>query len=326
MPEVLAAADACLAILMNITMFRTTFPNKVFDYMAAGRPTVLAIDGVIRRVIEEAEGGIYVPPGDAGALAAAIGHLAGRRGAARPHGRSARRYVVAHFDRREQAEAFLQLARQLADRAGRPAGPPRRPRRRRGGPGGTSRPVRSRHEPSTKRLFDVAAALAGLVVCAPLMAVVALAILVVMGRPVLFRQVRPGFRARPVHLDKFRTMSEALGPDGRPLPDARRLTRLGPVLRATSLDELPQLCNVLKGGPEPRRPPPLLMEYLPRYSPQQARRHEVRPGITGWAQVKRAQRDRVGRAVPARRLVRGPLVARVGPQDPGPDAREGRAA
>jgi glycosyltransferase involved in cell wall biosynthesis len=120
MREVLAAADAGLAILMNIAMFRTTFPNKVFDYMAAGRPTVLAIDGVIRRVIEEAEGGLFVPPGDPGALAAAVERLAGDEALADRMGRSARRYVVAHFDRKALADAFHQLTRRLADRGRRP--------------------------------------------------------------------------------------------------------------------------------------------------------------------------------------------------------------
>lgn len=106
-----------------------------------------------------------------------------------------------------------------------------------------------------------------------------------MGRPALFRQVRPGLHGRPFEMIKFRTMRDATGPDGQPLPDADRLTAFGRWLRATSLDELPELWNVLKGDMSLVGPRPLLMEYLSLYTPEQARRHEVRPGITGWAQV-----------------------------------------
>ncbi len=106
-----------------------------------------------------------------------------------------------------------------------------------------------------------------------------------MGAPVLFRQTRPGLAGRPFQMIKFRTMRDAVGPDGQPLPDAERLTRFGKWLRSTSLDELPELWNVLKGEMSLVGPRPLLMEYLPLYSPEQARRHEVRPGLTGWAQV-----------------------------------------
>ena len=106
-----------------------------------------------------------------------------------------------------------------------------------------------------------------------------------LGSPVLFRQVRPGLHGRPFTMVKFRTMTDARGPDGALLPDAQRLTAFGRFLRASSLDELPELWNVLRGEMSLVGPRPLLMEYLPLYSPEQARRHEVRPGITGWAQV-----------------------------------------
>ena len=138
---------------------------------------------------------------------------------------------------------------------------------------------------SLKRALDFAVALAGLIVLAPLLALLALGIRVVMGAPVFFRQRRPGFQGTPFTLVKFRTMRAAFGPDGRPLPDSERLTRLGSFLRASSLDELPQLWNVLKGELSLVGPRPLLMDYLPLYSPEQARRHEVPPGITGWAQI-----------------------------------------
>lgn len=136
-----------------------------------------------------------------------------------------------------------------------------------------------------KRIIDFAAAAVLVLLLAPLMLLVAVAITCTMGRPVVFRQQRPGLGGRLFGIYKFRTMTQARGADGELLPDAQRLTRLGRFLRASSLDELPELLNVLKGemslvGPRPLRP-----EYLDRYSPRQARRHEVRPGITGWAQV-----------------------------------------
>jgi len=130
-----------------------------------------------------------------------------------------------------------------------------------------------------KRSFDFIAALAMLAALSPVMLLVALLIRVRMGTPVLFRQLRPGWRGRPFLLYKFRTMRETDGEDGE------RLTPLGAMLRRLSLDELPQLVNVLKGDMSLVGPRPLLMEYLPLYSARQARRHEARPGITGWAQV-----------------------------------------
>ncbi len=136
-----------------------------------------------------------------------------------------------------------------------------------------------------KRLFDLALTLPGLVVLSPLLAFIALMVRAKLGRPVLFRQVRPGLGGRPFTIYKFRTMTDARGADGKLLADGARLTRFGRFLRAASLDELPELFNVLKGDMSLVGPRPLLMKYLERYSPEQARRHEVRPGITGWAQV-----------------------------------------
>lgn len=136
-----------------------------------------------------------------------------------------------------------------------------------------------------KRAFDCAVALVGLIVLAPLLGVTALAIRLALGRPVIFAQRRPGRHGRPFVLYKFRTMSDVRAADGRLLPDHERLTRLGRLLRRTSVDELPELVNVIKGDMSLVGPRPLLMEYLPRYTAEQARRHDVRPGITGWAQL-----------------------------------------
>ncbi len=136
-----------------------------------------------------------------------------------------------------------------------------------------------------KRTLDLAVAIPAIVLTSPLMGGLALVVRLTMGKPVLFRQRRPGLFGRPFTLLKFRTMSDLRDHEGKPLPDEERLTRLGRFLRRTSLDELPELFNVLKGEMSLVGPRPLLMEYLERYTPRQARRHEVRPGITGWAQV-----------------------------------------
>ena len=136
-----------------------------------------------------------------------------------------------------------------------------------------------------KRVLDILGAAIGLIVFSPILIVISLMIRREMGSPVLFRQTRPGRHGKPFQMIKFRTMRDAIDADGRPLPDAERLTKLGRFLRASSIDELPELWNVLKGDMSLVGPRPLLMEYLPLYSSEQARRHEVRPGVSGWAQV-----------------------------------------
>ena len=136
-----------------------------------------------------------------------------------------------------------------------------------------------------KRFFDIViAALALLLLAIPLLVLI-WQVRRKLGSPVFFRQMRPGLDGRPFQMIKFRTMTDAHGPDGQLQPDANRLTPFGRFLRSTSLDELPELFNVLKGDMSLVGPRPLLMEYLPLYSPAQRRRHEVRPGITGWAQI-----------------------------------------
>jgi lipopolysaccharide/colanic/teichoic acid biosynthesis glycosyltransferase len=136
-----------------------------------------------------------------------------------------------------------------------------------------------------KRALDVLGAAAGLVLLSPLLFAITIAVRLAHGSPVLFRQPRPGRFGVPFQVCKFRTMTDRRGPDGELMPDAERLTRVGRFLRRTSLDELPELLNVLRGDMSLVGPRPLLMEYLPLYSTEQARRHEMRPGITGWAQI-----------------------------------------
>lgn len=136
-----------------------------------------------------------------------------------------------------------------------------------------------------KRLIDIAASIFLGCALAPILILLAVLVRLSLGQPILFCQVRPGLHGRPFTLYKFRSMTDALDAAGNLLSDAQRLTRFGRFLRSTSLDELPELWNVLKGDMSLVGPRPLLMQYLERYTPEQARRHEVRPGITGWAQV-----------------------------------------
>lgn len=136
-----------------------------------------------------------------------------------------------------------------------------------------------------KRIIDLLVAGAGLIILSPVFLIIAAMVRIMIGRPVFFRQQRPGLRGEPFMLLKFRTMTEARDMDGNLLPDAERLKGFGRFLRSTSLDELPELINVLSGAMSLVGPRPLLMQYLPRYTSEQARRHEVKPGITGWAQV-----------------------------------------
>lgn len=136
-----------------------------------------------------------------------------------------------------------------------------------------------------KRAFDIAASASALVLLSPVLAITAYKVKKELGSPVLFRQTRPGLHGKPFEMIKFRTMKDATDKEGNALPDSERLTEFGKKLRASSLDELPELWNVLKGDMSLVGPRPLLMEYLPLYNAEQAKRHNVRPGVTGYAQV-----------------------------------------
>jgi len=136
-----------------------------------------------------------------------------------------------------------------------------------------------------KRIFDLILTIPAYFLLSPLMMLIAVIIRLTMGKPIFFRQIRPGFQGKAFTIYKFRTMLNAYDKNGNLLPDKERLTRFGKFLRSTSLDELPELFNILKGEMSIVGPRPLLMQYLERYSPEQARRNEVRPGLTGWAQI-----------------------------------------
>jgi len=139
--------------------------------------------------------------------------------------------------------------------------------------------------PASKRIFDLAVTVLGLLILSPFLITIAVLVLFILGRPILYRQQRPGIKGKPFYIYKFRSMTEACDPAGNLLPDSERLTRFGRFLRSFSLDEWPELLNVLRGEMSWVGPRPLLMKYLERYTDEQMRRHDVVPGITGWAQV-----------------------------------------
>lgn len=139
--------------------------------------------------------------------------------------------------------------------------------------------------PVSKRIFDLTFALIALIILSPVLILTAIFVRIFIGSPILFTQQRPGYKGRPFHIYKFRSMTNRFARDGSLLPDAERLTRFGRILRSLSLDELPELFNILHGEMSFVGPRPLLMEYLPLYSPEQMRRHDAMPGLTGWAQV-----------------------------------------
>jgi sugar transferase EpsL len=146
-------------------------------------------------------------------------------------------------------------------------------------------PLHPENIPLSKRGFDLILSTFGLIILSPVLLVISLFILIFQGLPVIFIQQRPGYQAKPFSIYKFRTMTDDSSPDGNLLPEQQRITRLGKILRATSLDEILELINVFKGEMSVVGPRPLLMQYLSRYSVEQARRHDVLPGITGWAQI-----------------------------------------
>lgn len=147
------------------------------------------------------------------------------------------------------------------------------------------RVVKSSSIPASKRILDIFLTIPGILILSPLLLLISILVSLKLGTPILFRQKRPGYLGKPFWICKFRSMADARDPQDNLLPDSQRLTRLGHFLRSTSLDELPEMFNVLRGEMSWVGPRPLLMQYLERYSPEQARRHEVLPGITGWAQI-----------------------------------------
>jgi lipopolysaccharide/colanic/teichoic acid biosynthesis glycosyltransferase len=265
MPDIVRACDVGAAVLQHNPTFLTVYPNKVFDYMACAKPTLLAIDGVARELVcTQARAGLFAPPEQPDLLAAAIEKLHADPAGCGEMGRRGREWVVRNAAREGLADRYLQILERLTHPTAA-----RKPHAR------TPRPF----QPFLKAAIDRSAALVALLLLAPLLALLALLVRRSMGSPVFFLQPRCGRNGRPFSVVKFRTMKSGAG------SDAERLTSLGRFLRSTSLDELPELWNVLRGEMSLVGPRPLLARYAERYSPEQARRHEVDPGLTGWAQV-----------------------------------------
>lgn len=259
--EVLASADALLVHLKDDPLFEITVPSKTQAYLRAGRPVLMGVRGDAADLVERAGAGMTFTPDDPQALADAIDALValppaereamGRRGAA---------FYEEHLSLASGARAFDAVL---------------------------TRAARSTHRYArTKRALDVIVAGAGLVVAAVPIAALAALVRRRLGSPVLFRQERPGRHGVPFTMLKFRTMTDERGADGELLPDAQRLTPFGSFLRSTSLDELPELVNVLRGDMSIVGPRPLLMRYTEFFTPEEARRLDVRPGITGLAQTR----------------------------------------
>ncbi len=261
---ILGAADALLVHLKDDPLFAVTIPSKTQAYMAAGRPIVMAVRGDAAELVMRAGAGILAEPDNPESIAAAVRQLVDMTAEDRDRlGQAAK----AFYDR----ELAIDRAVDRFDSVFRDA---------------VNRPKRCTGTERTLRLLDVMLATAALLVLWPVMSAVALTVRIKLGSPIFFRQVRIGRRGRRFTILKFRTMSEAYSSGGERLPDDERLTQFGRVLRSTSLDELPELWNVIRGDMSMVGPRPLLPQYVPRYTPRQQRRHEVKPGITGWAQIQ----------------------------------------
>jgi lipopolysaccharide/colanic/teichoic acid biosynthesis glycosyltransferase/glycosyltransferase involved in cell wall biosynthesis len=259
-------ANVGLMILANVPAFYYgTSPNKFFDYLASGLPVLVNYPGWMAEMVTAQAAGVVVPPQDPATFAGALIRMADGRAATAEMGPRGRNFARREFLQTTLAQRCVSV---MESAATMPSGKEMSAYRRWG-----------------KRGLDLLALLVTLPFLLPVMIVVALVVRLRMGKPVFFRQVRPGYKAKPFELLKCRTMNSARCEQGGLLPDEERLTKLGVLLRRYSLDELPQLWNVLKGEMSLVGPRPLLMQYLDRYTPQQARRHEVKPGITGWAQV-----------------------------------------
>ncbi|MBB6017763.1 sugar transferase [Deinococcus radiopugnans] len=257
--EILNLADALLVHLKDDPLFSITIPSKTQAYLMVGKPILMGVRGDAAQMVEDAGAGYAFEPQHPQTLADAVERLIGMTASERDHmGVSGQAYYWQKLSLEVGTNEFVRVFAQVAT---------------------------NKHSDRSRRLLDVIAAGGGLLVLGIPLAGLASLVRLKLGSPVLFSQQRPGLHGKPFTMYKFRTMREGIDSHGQPLPDSERLTPLGRFLRASSLDELPELFNVLRGDMSLVGPRPLLMEYLDRYTPQQSRRHEVRPGITGWAQI-----------------------------------------
>src|SRR5581483_2917200 len=254
MRNILADANALLAHLRDDPLFAITIPSKTQEYLAAGRPILMAVRGDAADLVRRAGAGVFAEPENPDSIACAVKQLALASSVERKQmGRRGREFYQRELSMERAVTDFDLVFRGVA---------PARTARVRG-----------------KRIFDIVAAALALLVCSPILALLATAVRLVLGSPVFFRQLRPGRHGVPFRILKFRTMREGS------LPDAERLTRFGRFLRRTSLDELPELWNVLAGDMSLVGPRPLLIEYSDCFSVEERQRFQMRPGITGWAQI-----------------------------------------
>jgi lipopolysaccharide/colanic/teichoic acid biosynthesis glycosyltransferase len=260
MPALFQRADALLVHLKDNDLYAMTIPSKAQAYLLAGRPILMGVRGDAARIVEEAGAGLAFTPQDPASLTEAVLTLSGMSPEERAAmGRSGRTYYRENLALEVGAAKFVRLFE--ANR------------------------FSWRRRYAIKAAADAIAAALGLLLLALPMLLIGMGVALRMGRPVLFRQERPGRLGVPFRMFKFRTMTDARGPDGQLLPDRERLTRLGTWLRKTSLDELPELINVLRGEMSLVGPRPLLMRYTPYFTEEERVRLAVRPGITGLAQV-----------------------------------------
>jgi lipopolysaccharide/colanic/teichoic acid biosynthesis glycosyltransferase/glycosyltransferase involved in cell wall biosynthesis len=269
----LRAADVLLVHLKNDPLFRVTIPSKTQAYLAAGRPILMAVPGDAAELLERSGAGLVCESENPASIAEGVRLLfeAGPSGLL-AMGRAGRDFYERELTLEAAVDKFDVVFRQAYDTFGH-----------------AKMTKRRRSVLMLKRGFDIVTAALLLLLFSPVLAVVALAIRLRLGAPVLFWQTRPGYLEEPFDICKFRSMRNAVDPLGNPLPDLERLDRFGAFLRRTSLDELPELWNVLRGEMSLVGPRPLLMEYLPRFTTEQHRRHLVRPGITGLAQISGRQ-------------------------------------
>jgi lipopolysaccharide/colanic/teichoic acid biosynthesis glycosyltransferase len=268
MGSILAGADALLVHLKDDPLFRITIPSKTQAYMAAGKPILMGVRGDAADLVKRSQSGVLCQPGNPQSIADAVKELvsAGPERLAEM-GHNGRAFYDRELSLAIGVEKFIDVFKAVVDLA----------------PGNQN--LQRGWRLWIKKILDRGASLCGLIILSPVIIALSVLVWLSMGRPILFSQRRSGRFERPFMVLKFSTMSERRDASGKLLPDAERLTRVGRLLRATSLDELPQLWNVLRGDISLVGPRPLLPQYLPLYSEQQRRRHDVLPGITGWAQV-----------------------------------------
>lgn len=266
MPALLSASTVSLSLFQNLPEMQHNSANKVFDALAAGKPVAVNYGGWQSELLESRGAGIALDPENMSVAAQDLIDFLHDSDGIRRAGEQAAALADSRFNRDRLAGELRTVLEEVV--ASTPTAVTLRKRTLR-----------------VKRAFDIIASAGGLIVLSPLLFVLAGLISFKMGWPFLFTQERPGYKGQPFKLVKFRTMADKRDPSGALLPDAERLTPLGKFLRRTSLDELPELINVLKGDMSLVGPRPLLMEYIPHYSAEQARRHDVRPGITGYAQI-----------------------------------------